>query len=79
MLVGLRVAVHVDCTCQSPKRAVRRESGVLWLTADPTHLAGRLNFNIHPFAVLTAVSYRIGDSSVERTEWTVALWQLCPQ
>ena len=33
----------------------------LWLTADPTHLAGRLKVNIHPLAVVTAVSYRIGD------------------
>ena len=42
-------------------RVVRRESVMLWLTADPTHLAGRLNINIHPLAVLTAVSCRIGD------------------
>ena len=34
---------------------------MLWLTADPAHLAGRLNISIHPLAVLTAVSYRIGD------------------
>ena len=34
---------------------------VLWLTADFTHLAGRLNINIHPWAVVTAVSHRIGD------------------
>jgi hypothetical protein len=34
---------------------------MLWLTAGPTHLAGRLNINMHPLAVLTAVSYRIGD------------------
>ena len=34
---------------------------MLRLTAGPTHLAGRLNINIHPLAVLTAVSYRIGD------------------
>ena len=33
---------------------------VLWPTADPTHLAGRLDINIHPFAVLTAGSYRLG-------------------
>ena len=34
---------------------------VLWSTADPTHLAGRLDINIHPFAVLTAVLYCLGD------------------
>ena len=33
----------------------------LWSTVDPTHLAGRLDINIHPLAVLTAVSYRLGD------------------
>ena len=32
---------------------------MLWLTVDPTHLAGRLNINIHPLAVVTAVSHRI--------------------
>ena len=42
-------------------RVVRRESVVLWLTAGPTHVAGRLNINIHPLAVVTAVSCRIGD------------------
>merc|ERR1711965_272828 len=42
-------------------RVVRRESVMMWLTVDPTYLAGRLNINIHPLAVLTAVSYRIGD------------------
>ena len=34
---------------------------MLWSTVDPTHLAGRLDINIYPFAVLTAVSYRLGD------------------
>ena len=34
---------------------------VLWSTVDPTHLAGRLDINIHPLVVLTAVSYRLGD------------------
>ena len=43
------------------RRVVRRESVMLWLAVGPTHLAGRLNINIHPLAVLTAVSYRIGD------------------
>ena len=33
---------------------------LLWSTVDPTHLAGRLDINIHPVAVLTAVSYRFG-------------------
>ena len=33
----------------------------MWMTVDPAHLAGRLNINMHPLAVLTAVSYRIGD------------------
>ena len=32
-------------------------------TADSTHLAGRLNINIHPLAVVTAVSHRIGDDA----------------
>ena len=41
-------------------RVVRRESVMLWLTADPTHLAGRLKVNIHPLAVVTAVSNRFG-------------------
>ena len=44
------------------RRVVRRESVMLWSTVDPTHLAGRLDINIHPFAVLTAVSYRLGDA-----------------
>ena len=43
------------------RRVVRRESVGLWSTVDPTHLAGRLDINIHPLAVLTAVSYRLGD------------------
>ena len=34
---------------------------VLWLTGHPTHFAGRLDINIRPLAVVTAVSYRIGD------------------
>ena len=34
---------------------------MLWMTADPSHLAGRLKVNIHPLAVVTAVSHRIGD------------------
>ena len=34
---------------------------MLWSTVDPTHLAGRSDINIHPLAVLTAVSYRLGD------------------
>ena len=37
---------------------------MLWSTVDPTHLAGRLDTNIHPLAVLTAVSYRLGDAVV---------------
>ena len=32
----------------------------MWLTVDPIHLAGRLDININPLAVITAVSYRIG-------------------
>ena len=35
---------------------------MMWSTVDPTHLAGRLDINIHPLAVLTAVSYRLGDA-----------------
>ena len=53
---------------------------MLWLTADPAHLAGRLNISIHPLAVLTAVSYRIGDDvavgwrfvHVQSRAWTKA-------
>ena len=30
----------------------------MWRTADPTHSAGRLDSNIHPLAVVMAVSYR---------------------
>ena len=33
----------------------------MWTTADATHLAGRLDINIHSLAVVTAVSCRIGD------------------
>ena len=33
---------------------------VLWLTGHPTHFAGRLDINIRPLAVLTAVSCRTG-------------------
>ena len=33
----------------------------MWTTVDPTHLAGRLDINIYPLAVVTAVSWRIGD------------------
>jgi hypothetical protein len=36
---------------------------MLWSTVDPTHLAGRLDINIHPLAVLTTVSYRLGDDA----------------
>ena len=36
---------------------------VLWSTVDATHLAGRLDINIHPLAVLTTVSYRLGDDA----------------
>ena len=43
------------------RRVVRRKSVMLWSAVDPTHLVGRLDINIHPFAVLTAVSYRLGD------------------
>ena len=32
----------------------------MWRTADPAHSAGRLDSNIHPLAVVMAVSYRIG-------------------
>ena len=39
---------------------------VLWLTADPTHLAGRLKLNIHPLAVVTAVSHRVGGGVAQR-------------
>ena len=39
------------------RRVVRRETVLPWSTVDPTHLAGRLNINIYPLAVLTAVSY----------------------
>ena len=51
---------------------------MMWLAAGPTHLAGRLNINIHPLAVLTAVSYRIGDDVavggrfVQSRAWTKA-------
>ena len=47
-------------------RVVRKETGVLWLTAGPTHLAGRLNINIHPLAVVTAVSHRTGGGVAQR-------------
>ena len=43
------------------RRAVRRESAMLWSTVDPTHLAGRLDIINHPLAVLTAASYRLDD------------------
>ena len=42
-------------------RVLRRTVGLLRRRADSTHLAGRLNINIHPLAVVTAVSYRTGD------------------
>ena len=45
------------------RRVMWRESAVLWLTVDPTHLTGRLDINIHPLAVLTTVSYRLGDDA----------------
>ena len=45
------------------RRVVRRESVMLRSTVDPIHLAGRFDINIHPLAVLTAVSYRIGDDA----------------
>ena len=32
----------------------------MWMVVDPAHLAGRLDIDIHPLAVLTAVSHRIG-------------------
>ena len=39
---------------------MRRENVALWITVDPTHLARRLDIDINPLAVLTAVSHRIG-------------------
>ena len=48
------------------RRVVRRESVMLWLTADPSHLAGQLKLNIHPMAVVTAVSHRTGGGVAQR-------------
>ena len=58
------------------RRAVRRESAVLWSTADPIHLAGRFDINIPPLAVLTAVSYRLGDG-VAVVGGFVRAWRRC--
>ena len=33
----------------------------MWMAVDPTHLAGQLDINIRPLAVVTAVSHHIGD------------------
>jgi len=49
---------------------------VLWLTVDPIHLAGRFDINIHPLAVLTAVSYRLGDG-VAVVGGFVRAWRRC--
>ena len=49
---------------------------MMWSTVDPTHLAGRLDINIHPLAVLTAVSYRLGDG-VAVVGGFVRAWHRC--
>ena len=40
---------------------MRRKNVAIWMALDPTQFTGRLEINIHPLAVVTAVSNHIGD------------------